>query len=258
VAISLLIRKWPGIVRSPPFVQGFQEWWTGENNPPASNEPGSVRSASPWKEAASERRPAEMMARDALAVWDEKQPQKGGPLRFDAEELRAGPDGLRSIGDPGFGADSETVSPSSSPALEEVGCAKAAAGRPQSDNGREQDDGVFTWAGGTLYLIHFLRASGVMRHFDIGLSGWALLDLLGRCLLDREFVRVSQDPLWQALARLDGRDPKVPPGAGFSPSHLYRAPECWLSRIGNRFHTPRAVSIPRLRDLASGRFSDCG
>jgi hypothetical protein len=92
------------------------------------------------------------------------------------------------------------------------------------------EDGALTYAGGVFYLIHFLRQAELLR-FNTGLSGWALLDLLARCLLDRSFESVSGDPVWEALARLDGRRPGVPLGSGFQPQTPYEAPESWFNEL---------------------------
>ncbi len=104
---------------------------------------------------------------------------------------------------------------------------------------REWADGVSTRVGGLLYLIHFVRQAELLRHFDTGLSAWALLELLARCLLDHA-GNVEDDAIWSALAHLDGREPGTPP-CGFQPSATYEAPDSWLpddssqAAAGSRF-----------------------
>jgi hypothetical protein len=93
---------------------------------------------------------------------------------------------------------------------------------------RDWGAGVLTRMGGVLYLIHLLRKAELARHFDTGLGGWALLELLARCLLGRSFPAMAADPIWEVLAELDGRDPRVPPGLGFQPQPTYTAPDSWL------------------------------
>jgi hypothetical protein len=95
---------------------------------------------------------------------------------------------------------------------------------------RDWADGDTTRAGGILYLIHLLRQAELLRHFDTGLGGWALLELLARCLLDDSPV-LEGDAIWAALAHLDGRDPRLPAGWEFKPQHVYTAPESWLKHV---------------------------
>ena len=104
--------------------------------------------------------------------------------------------------------------------------------RPAATERRaEWDTGMSTRAGGVLYLIHLLRQADLMRHFDTGLGGWALLELLARCLLGASFNALAADPIWAALAELDGRDPRLPAGNGFEARTTYTAPESWLAGL---------------------------
>lgn len=91
--------------------------------------------------------------------------------------------------------------------------------------------GEITRAGGVLYLIHFLREAELLR-FDVGLSGWALLELVARCILDQQWLPdLSEDPIWKALEVLDGRETETHPGSGFRSQESYRAPESWLQGL---------------------------
>jgi len=89
------------------------------------------------------------------------------------------------------------------------------------------EDGCPTSVGGIFYLIHLLLRSDLLS-FDVGLRGWALLELLARCLLYRAWGAVADDPVWDALALLDFREPGTHPGADFTPQPVYEAPESWL------------------------------
>ncbi len=98
---------------------------------------------------------------------------------------------------------------------------------------RAWEAGEFTRAGGILYLIHLLRRTELLRRFDTGLGGWELIELLGRCLLD-DSPHLAEDNIWAALADLDGRDARTPPGAGFKPQRAYEAPPSWLEYIAGQ------------------------
>jgi hypothetical protein len=100
------------------------------------------------------------------------------------------------------------------------------------------EDGERTCAGGIFYLIHFLRQAELLS-LNTGLGGWALLDLLARCLLDRCFHNISGDSVWRALELLDGRKTGVPPGLGFQPQATYEAPESWLRELDSSTHCVR-------------------
>lgn len=102
---------------------------------------------------------------------------------------------------------------------------------------RQWEGGELTSAGGILYLVHFLRQAGLLREFETGLGGWALLELVARCLLD-DAPHLADDAIWAALAHLDDRDPRTPPGLSFKPQPTYEAPASWLA---NATDQPRFV-----------------
>jgi hypothetical protein len=74
---------------------------------------------------------------------------------------------------------------------------------------------VATEIGGVLYLINVMRRLALPSCCEAGwnlagqVSAWGVLELLGRALL-----RASEatDPIWRALATLDGRAPDTLPG----------------------------------------------
>lgn len=101
--------------------------------------------------------------------------------------------------------------------------------------------GVPTRAGGIFFLVHMLLQAQLLREFETGLSGWAIVELLARCLLRPWFPSLADDPIWDALAELDGREPGVPAGTGFQSQPVYAAPESWLRRL------PPAAELVRIR-----------
>ncbi|MBV8899869.1 MAG: hypothetical protein JOY92_07130 [Verrucomicrobia bacterium] len=221
LAICLLIRRWPGVITSTPFVRNFQTWWYNES--PGSNAP--VKIESPIDRLLSAQEDGTSSQQIGSGIDDEV--SKTIPP--------AVPNGIQPLKSAPLAPEPGIAGSASAPQPDRIRAEKADGEPQQRANAEEKGTGEFTLAGGVLYLVHFLRASGLIRHFDTGLSGWALLNLLGRCLLERDFVRVSQDPLWQALARLDGRDPQTPPGAGFVSSSRYHAPESWLAGLETDF-----------------------
>jgi hypothetical protein len=81
--------------------------------------------------------------------------------------------------------------------------------------------GQLTVCGGVLYLINLMRALDIPASYEPGwalassLSPWAVLELLGRALLGPAGAAVADDPLWPALAALDGRPAGELPGADY-------------------------------------------
>lgn len=100
------------------------------------------------------------------------------------------------------------------------------------------ENGCTTRLGGIFYLIHLLYRSSLFD-FEIGLGGWALLEVLARCLLDRVSFDVSTDPVWAALALLDGRDPGADPVGAFQPQMVYEAPNSWLRNLDSPMRSIR-------------------
>jgi hypothetical protein len=108
---------------------------------------------------------------------------------------------------------------------------------------------VRTGLGGVLYLVN------LMKHLDLpacfeetwGLAGqvgaWGVLELLGRGLLGAEGAPLAADPLWAALARLDGRQPGTLPGHQFVGRGDLRLPDFWPAGV--------AAALPRSDSLSS-------
>jgi hypothetical protein len=93
---------------------------------------------------------------------------------------------------------------------------------------------VETGLGGTFYLLNLALHLGLYGDFSspaepgLALSPWDLLALLGRAILGSPRAEERRDPLWALLARLAGRSPGTPPGAGFRAPRTWRAPIAWL------------------------------
>jgi hypothetical protein len=101
------------------------------------------------------------------------------------------------------------------------------------------EDGIPTQLGGVLYLVN------LMRHLDLpacfeeewglgsNIGAWGILEALGRGLLNQESAHLGADPLWEALARLDGREPGELPGATFPGSDRFHLPVRWVIPVEN-------------------------
>lgn len=106
-------------------------------------------------------------------------------------------------------------------------------------------DGAPTRLAGIFYLINVMQRLGLPACFDeswaLGqqLSPWAALELLARGLLANADEAIAADPVWLALAQLDGRTepgrsgrlPGTPPGANFQGADQYELPPAWRSEL---------------------------
>ena len=95
-----------------------------------------------------------------------------------------------------------------------------------------------TELGGVLYLINVmeqLQLPGCFESSDrlASTAGpWGVLEALGRSLLGAEGERFQDDPLWTALARLDGRAPDTLAGEGFPMPPAFVCPPRWVEEGG--------------------------
>lgn len=94
-----------------------------------------------------------------------------------------------------------------------------------------------TELGGVLFLVTLLKSLRLPASLEeecsqeLGIGTWEVLELCARCLLGPGATHLIHDPVWRALARLDGRAAEVPAGSGFIGRPCYRLPESWLAAL---------------------------
>jgi hypothetical protein len=101
------------------------------------------------------------------------------------------------------------------------------------------DGRVFTRLAGALFLVNLMRQLDLPDCFEdtwrlaSQVGSWGILELLVRALLGSE-TGYLEDPLWEVLARLDGREPGTLPGDSFQGSEpaAYQLPRGWLAKPG--------------------------
>lgn len=113
---------------------------------------------------------------------------------------------------------------------------------------------ITTNIGGVLYLINLMNMLDLPVCFEQDwqlasrVGPWAVLELLGRVLLAGQTNRYDQDPLWDLLAKLDGRQPSDPPGGSFKGNRTFRLPPAWFDELRHERDTCRWSSATgRLR-----------
>ena len=115
----------------------------------------------------------------------------------------------------------------------------------------EFENPVITHLGGVLYLINLMIELDLPHCFEKDwrlasrLGAWGLLEVLGRSLLGEESSSFVEDPLWAALAGLDGRQKGESPGYHFAGSETFRIPVSWFQQIGNDHETFRWAAMRR-------------
>jgi hypothetical protein len=103
--------------------------------------------------------------------------------------------------------------------------------QPEPVAGQILPTGQPTELGGVLYLINMMAVLDLPGCFEegwqlaSGVGAWGTLTALARELLGDELPRLREDPLWLALAHLDGRQPGLPPGFRLPRSRLHRWPD---------------------------------
>lgn len=101
-------------------------------------------------------------------------------------------------------------------------------------------EGLVTELGGVLYLVNLMSALELPECFEddwrlsSGLGPWALLELLARGLMGTPIYRYRHDPLWPALARLDGREAGQSIADRLAGRQAYRIPRAWLDALEDR------------------------
>jgi len=106
----------------------------------------------------------------------------------------------------------------------------------QDDDGSIfKDNGIKTQLCGIFYLINLMRELDLPECFeeDFGLSSqvgaWGTLELLARGIIGTD-ERFKTDPIWDILARLDGRKDGALMGNQMNGSGTYKMPQLWFEK----------------------------
>jgi hypothetical protein len=111
-------------------------------------------------------------------------------------------------------------------------------------------EGCETRLGGALFLLNLIGGLGLPECFDEDyrlsehITGWGLTELLARALLGGACAEFEDDPLWGALAHLDGRVAGEPPAPGLRVGADYRVPARWLKLFAPRDDEEEAELSP--------------
>lgn len=249
VGLGLTLERWPGLARSAGFGRSLSAWRAAAG--PAG--PG----ARPGAEGQRAQVPVGLAPPEHGAPRPEAggtgAPGPGGP------GLRAGAPPLSSFATPALpdaGAEGEVgtiATPDHHPAPADALKPPPAPGdqsdahqttAPDSEAvapGLSKDpwpcpapfplEGIATRLGGLFYLVNLMLRLGLPEAYTDDLGPWACLEALGRALLPAcdEWSDLAEDPVWAALAELDGREPRTLQGEGLDLS-------VWLPRALAEIH----------------------
>lgn len=268
LGLGLVLARRPAAARTGRFARSLRVWWAaasaqGPDRPPERphlagaqerERPGTappalapeypVESGQPMgelpgrvpatPEAGGEtRRPHRQEARSAerrRATEERYQPQ---PARQEVQppwqEAAAGH--LAPVPDPTSVA--ERASPEKEAEAAEVGGVD-----PEEPPAHRMQEGVDSHLCGLFYLVNLMLALDLPASFeedwslDSRAGPWAVLEALGRGLLGEEWPAHAGDPVWAALALLDGRPEGSLAGEGLPGCERFRLPAAWLTTQG--------------------------
>lgn len=117
--------------------------------------------------------------------------------------------------------------------------------------------GCETKIGGVLFLLNLLQKMRLPECFDEQfdlsrhVSGWGLLELFGKALLGPASKTFRDDPLWNTLQRLDGRNHGEAAGVSLPDVAEFRVPSEWLKLIDDEAvdDQTRAAFIDRMQQM---------
>ena len=242
LGVSLLLHRAPRQAESAQFAPRFRSWLAGERALAGENDEEGAASSPQSSRSGLPVDPVTASGADTKVVSSRMQAQGSPSPRLDEEStpdtrgvarIRARSDapeqaGLATQAQPVSILSATDSAASDLPIQDHIEASPLALKRMNFTEAQVQfEDGCPTSLGGIFYLIHVLLRSDLLC-FDVGLRGWALLELLARCLLHRAWGAVADDPVWDALALLDFREPSAHAGADFTPQPVYEAPESWL------------------------------
>lgn len=95
-------------------------------------------------------------------------------------------------------------------------------------------DGAYTGLAGIFFLIDLMLYLDLPDAFErewglaTAVGPWGVLDAIARWLLAVHDLHVTDDPLWEILARLDRREQGTTPGVDLLPASSFHLPVAWL------------------------------
>jgi hypothetical protein len=247
---ALSLDRSPALVRQPTYAEQLAAWWTAVDN--ATQQRASSNKASRLGAIPGETAPADAQSGRAQpgpgqsmdtswtrASRSADRPAPGSPISAavgaeaptfpvsNAAPMPGPADTPRTFAQARLERILET---SGVPALREILAEpprkdEAADPGPSTSAGEE----IATDLASLLFLVNFVVWLDTEADTFLA-SGWALVEFLGRYLLGDQLSKFADDPLWDALAELDGRRPGTAPAVEIGAEYPLRLPPAWLQR----------------------------
>ena len=254
LGISMALAQAPAMARSVAFAQAVERWLSQQSAPPPVADQPETRGVAETLGAPSDAPPASADTSPVAATPDTPP---------ESSESLAGASGsklptFRNAGN--FDLGKATALPQT--AQDEPQIIGRGPSEPKIAE-RDQDvanapvastvmlDGIDTELGGVLFLLNVMQRLDLPACFEPDwrlasrVGPWGVLELLGRGLLASSelstFLKVdnsSADPLWAALAAIDGREPGELPGAALIVPERVHVPEGWLAWLDGEIASP--------------------
>lgn len=230
LAVAVALFHAPALVRSANFALQVQQWLLAISE---------LRQAEAPQSMAARRSPKVTWNSKALPARDYSL-VAAVPIRDDGKVSPAATSGVQEVGSkPGESATRVAAKPAPVDLDRErsPGAIESAASENESSPCWLNLSGCETRIGGVLFLINLIQQTGLPECFDEELnlsqhiSGWGLVETLGKALLGPMLDDFHDDPLWTILQRLDGRSPGEMPATSLPPIDEYRMPREWLQRF---------------------------
>lgn len=198
LGISVLLARAPHRLRTPEARAAIRTWQDRPFAPPPLPSPRESPEESPAGPPEDRRPSPPLPSAPVRSDRDPPDPEPAAPLRPDARHAKARRETL----------------PAAEPGRSSERDAWAA--------------GTATALGGVLFLLPVMRALGLPDTAEAdwrlasAVGAWGVLEALARGLLGDAHNGHATDPLWPALARLDGRSLDEPPRDAHPPRSVYR------------------------------------
>ena len=246
LGLGLMLHRAPRVVHKSDFQRAVADWWLrkddNSNKILADRQKPDDQPQSP-EQPFKTKRPETVVNRTAVVKtgsggrekYDKKGKLEAGPKKRDSGAIfsldgRQGMIGSGLSQDPGQEKNPWSSEDAASPDFTQRSVVRAP---PSIFSPKFSPEGTRTRLGGILYLINLMQQLNLPACFEpdwaatCRLGSWETLEVLARGLLLDADIELLNDPLWDALARLDNREPGMPPGGGFSRPTQYRLPADW-------------------------------
>lgn len=262
LGVALALAHAPAAARHPAFGTAVGRWRQAQGAPPAPQRVWAQHPTAGAGDRTSGPAPAGLVGAAAPGSADPAGPARGAeplsdpagagqPLADAAHSYDLARRALPAAGAPQ--TDPAQTAPQASTAQQSDAGLAAPPGSAAIEPAVAMDDAlaavsISTAVGGVLFLLNAMQQLDLPACFEADwrlasqVGPWGLLELLGRALLNSvrrptlpqagDLANLAADPLWAALAQLDGRQPGEAAGANVTGREYVLIPTAWQRWLG--------------------------